>query len=193
MQPGQHVAPPVADFLAHPEAARRGAQVSPVALRRHGSSKEGGDFVDGQQFVVELDGVVGVGHGVLLGGSIDHTGPTRTRERTRLGCKILLVSHIVTRYSVFVIVSFRHKGLERLYRDGSKKGVQAAHVDKLQRILSLLDVAQSSDDLTVPSFRIHPLKGKLVGRWPIWVSGNWRVTFRFVEQDVELVDYQDNH
>ena len=104
-----------------------------------------------------------------------------------------LVARIVTRYSRGVIVSFRHKGLERLYRDGSKKGVQAVHVDKLRRILSLLDVAQSPDDLAIPSFRTHQLRGKLAGHWSIWVNGNWRVTFRFVEQDVELVDYQDEH
>jgi toxin HigB-1 len=92
-----------------------------------------------------------------------------------------------------VIVSFRHKGLEGLYRHGSTKGVQAAHVDKLRRILSALDVAMSPDDLTIPSFRTHPLKGKLAGHWSIWVNGNWRVTFRFVEQDAEFVDYQDYH
>ncbi|WP_408647096.1 type II toxin-antitoxin system RelE/ParE family toxin [Tessaracoccus coleopterorum] len=63
---------------------------------------------------------------------------------------------------VFVIVSFRHKGLERLYRDGSKKGVQATHIPKLLRILSLLDVAQTPDDLAIPSFRTHPSKGT----WP---------------------------
>lgn len=103
------------------------------------------------------------------------------------------VSRIVTRYNSCVIVSFRHKGLEGLYRDGSTKGVQGAHVDKLRRILSVLDVAASPDDLTIPSFRTHPLKGKLAGHWSIWVNGNWRVTFRFVEQDVELVDYQDYH
>ena len=92
-----------------------------------------------------------------------------------------------------VIVSFRHKGLKALYQRGSKKGVQAGHVDKLLRILSALDVAQSPDDLAIPSFRTHPLKGKFAGHWSIWVNGNWRVTFRFVEQDVELVDYQDYH
>ena len=126
---------------------------------------------------------------VLLDGFVAYT----SHERTLSGCAILLVSRIVTRYSICVIVSFRHKGLERLYRDGSKKGVQAAHVDKLRRILSLLDVAQSSDDLTIPSFKTHPLRGKLAGHWSIWVNGNWRVTFRFVDQDVELVDYQDYH
>lgn len=54
-------------------------------------------------------------------------------------------------------------------------------------------MAQGPDDLTIPSFRTHPLKGDLVGYWSIWVNGNWRVTFRFVESDVELVDYQDYH
>ena len=66
-----------------------------------------------------------------------------------------------------VIVSFRHKGLERLYRDGSKKGVQAAHGPKLLRIVSLLDVAQNADDLAIPSFRTHPHQGDLAGHWSI--------------------------
>ena len=92
-----------------------------------------------------------------------------------------------------MIVSFRHKGLEAPYRGRSKKGVQPGHVDKLQRILSALDVALSPEDLIIPSFRTHPLKGELAGHLSIWVNGNWRVTFRFVEQDVELVDYQDYH
>ncbi len=91
------------------------------------------------------------------------------------------------------MVSVRHRALERLYRDGSKVGVQAGHVPKLLRILSELDVAQAPEDLSIPSFRTHRLKGDLAGHWSIWVDGNWRVTFRFVENDVELVDYQDYH
>ena len=90
-------------------------------------------------------------------------------------------------------MSVRHKGLERLDRGGSTKGVQAAHVPKLLRILSLLDVAQSPDDLAIPSFRTNPLTGDLAGYWSILVSGNWQITFRFNETDVELVDYQDYH
>ena len=92
-----------------------------------------------------------------------------------------------------MIVSFRHKGLEQLYRAGSKKGVQAAHGPKLLRILSLLDVTQGPDDLAIPGFRTHPLKADLAGYWSIWVNGNWRITFRFIDSDVELVDYQDYH
>lgn len=92
-----------------------------------------------------------------------------------------------------MIASFQHKGLEALYRTGSKKGVRADHVPKLRRILSALDVAEAPQDLMIPSFRTHDLKGTHAGRWSIWVNGNWRVTFRFVGADVELVDYEDYH
>ncbi|CDN53788.1 Plasmid maintenance system killer [Neorhizobium galegae bv. officinalis bv. officinalis str. HAMBI 1141] len=92
-----------------------------------------------------------------------------------------------------MIVSFRHKGLEAFYRSGTTKGIQAAHAAKLARILGLLDVAVSPEDLNLPGFKLHPLKGNLKGHWSIWVNGNWRVTFRFVSPDVELVDYQDYH
>lgn len=115
------------------------------------------------------------------------------RPRVAWGGRSLLVSCNATRYALLVIVSFRHKGLELLYREGSKKGVQADHVPKPRRILSLLDVAQGPDDLAIPSFRTHQLKGDLAGHWSIWVNGNWRITFRFVDGDVELIDYQDYH
>lgn len=92
-----------------------------------------------------------------------------------------------------MIVGFRHKGLKLLYETGSTKGIQADHAGKLSRILAALDVADSPDELALPSYRLHPLKGKLKGYWSIWVNGNWRVTFRFLGTDVELVDYQDYH
>lgn len=90
-------------------------------------------------------------------------------------------------------MSFHHKGLELLYRDGSKKGIQPVHTAKLTRILAALDVAQNTADLSIPSFRVHELKGALTGYWSIWVNEYWRVAFRFIGQDVELVDYQDYH
>ncbi len=96
-----------------------------------------------------------------------------------------------------MIISFRHKGLEALYRSGSARGVQTAHLPKLNRILSALDAAASPAELNHPGYKLHALKGELKGElkgcWSIWVSGNWRVTFRFVGVDVELVDYQDYH
>ena len=92
-----------------------------------------------------------------------------------------------------MIASFRHKGLESLYKQNSNRGVQAVHAPKLRRILSALDVAQVPRDVDVLGFRMHPLTGKLSDHWSIWVNGNWRVTFRFIDGDVELVDYLDHH
>ncbi len=92
-----------------------------------------------------------------------------------------------------MIVGFRHKGLQAFFETGTTRGVQAAHVKKLRNILGLLDVAADPADMNVPSFRLHPLKGDQIGHWSVWVNGNWRVTFRFVGTDVELVDYQDYH
>ncbi len=60
-------------------------------------------------------------------------------------------------------------------------------------ILTALDVAIAPSDLGLPGFKLHRLKGELKDHWSIWVNGNWRVTFRFVGIDIELVDYQDYH
>ena len=92
-----------------------------------------------------------------------------------------------------MIISFRHKGLEAFYRTGSTKGIQAAHGAKLEMILVMLDAAAKPQELNLPALRLHPLKGDLKGHWSVSVSGNWRVTFRFVGADVELVNYQDYH
>lgn len=92
-----------------------------------------------------------------------------------------------------MVIGFRHKGLERFYRTGSTRGIQAAHANKLRRILGLMDVATEPQDLNLPGFKLHPLKGKQKGRWSIWVNGQWRVTFGFAGNDVELVDYEDYH
>lgn len=67
------------------------------------------------------------------------------------------------------------------------------HSAKLLRILTALDVALTPDELAIPSFRAHLLKGELSGHWSIWVNDAWRVTFRFVDSDVELFGYQDYH
>jgi proteic killer suppression protein len=92
-----------------------------------------------------------------------------------------------------MILSFRHKGLEKLFRTGFARGVRTAHVAKILHILAALDAATTPAELNLPGYKLHALKGDLAGCWSIWVNGNWRVTFRFVGTDVELVDYQDYH
>lgn len=92
-----------------------------------------------------------------------------------------------------MIVSFRHKGLQTLYEKGSRRGIHPEHAAKLIRMLSLLDVASAPDDLALPGYRLHILTGALEDHWSLRVTGNWRVTFRFVGTNVELVDYRDYH
>lgn len=92
-----------------------------------------------------------------------------------------------------MIKSFKHKGLETLYKKGNARGVQAEHVKKLKNILAVLDVAAVPSDADLPGFHLHPLTGDRDGDWSIIVRANWRVTFRFIDTDVELVNYEDYH
>lgn len=92
-----------------------------------------------------------------------------------------------------MIISFQHKGLRLFHETGSTKGIRAEHAKRLARMLPMLDRAQASDDLDIPGWRLHPLKGELKDFWSLTVSGNWRLTFRFVGSDVELLDYLDYH
>ena len=92
-----------------------------------------------------------------------------------------------------MIVSFVHKGLKRFYETGSKAGIQPRHAAKLQRVLSNLDVAERPDDMDFPGYCLHVLEGSRKGVWSVTVQANWRVTFRFIGTDVELVNYEDYH
>jgi len=92
-----------------------------------------------------------------------------------------------------MIRSFRHKGIERFFKTGSKAGIQAQQANRLRIMLTRLDVANRPEDMDAPGWGLHPLKGNLAGHWAVSVSGNWRMTFAFEGADAVLVDYQDYH
>ncbi len=92
-----------------------------------------------------------------------------------------------------MIKSFKHKGLKKFFETGSLAGVQASHATRLRMQLAALDTAQTIEDMDVPGFRLHPLKGTRSGIWSITVSGNWRVTFDFFEGNAYIVNYEDYH
>ena len=72
-------------------------------------------------------------------------------------------------------------------------GIQPAHARRLQMQLAALDTAQTIEDMNIPGFRLHPLKGAERGCWSIWVNGNWRVTFAFENGNAFVLDYEDYH
>jgi proteic killer suppression protein len=92
-----------------------------------------------------------------------------------------------------VIKSFRHKGVERFFRTGSKAGIQAKHAARLRLQLFALNRAKTAADMNAPGWALHPLRHDLAGHWSITVNGNWRLTFTFEGEDVTLVDYRDYH
>lgn len=92
-----------------------------------------------------------------------------------------------------MIKAFKHKGLRIYFETGSTKGIQAAHSKKLRMQLAALDTAHSIDDMDIPGYRLHPLKGERKGLWSISVSGNWRLTFEFADGNVYELDYEDYH
>lgn len=115
---------------------------------------------------------------------------------TRFGngsCGCFFVGCNVTRYSGPVIKSFRHKGLQAFFEQGTKAGIPAAHSPKLARQLARLENAQAPHDMNLPGWGLRMLHGNLSGHWFVAVNGNWRMTFMFEGVNVVLVDYQDYH
>lgn len=92
-----------------------------------------------------------------------------------------------------MIVRFKHRGLEAFFLTGRKAGIQASHAPRLGAMLRRLNEAAKPQDMNLPGWGLHSLKGALKGHWSVWVNANWRLTFRFVGIDVELVNYQDYH
>ena len=92
-----------------------------------------------------------------------------------------------------MIRSFKHKGLERFFLKGTKSGIQVKHAAKLRLILGRLNASVTPKDMDLPGLYLHQLGGKRSEIWSVRVSGNWRVTFRFMEGDAEIVNYEDYH
>jgi proteic killer suppression protein len=92
-----------------------------------------------------------------------------------------------------VIKSFRHRGVEKFFRTGSKAGIQPKHASKLRLQLFALDNARQAVDMSAPGWNLHRLAAELKDHGAVSVSGNWRLTFKFEGEDAVLVDYQDYH
>lgn len=97
----------------------------------------------------------------------------------------------VSHHNASMILGWKHKGLRLFFETGSTSGIRPDHSRRLAHILTVLNRAENPEDLNLPGWRLHQLKGNLSGFWSITVTANWRVIFRFVETDVELVSYLD--
>jgi proteic killer suppression protein len=92
-----------------------------------------------------------------------------------------------------VIRSFRSKVLKRFAETGDASKLSVRNIDRLSRILRALLEASKPEDLDLPGFKFHRLKGELKRRYSVWVSGNYRVTFGWDEKEAIDVDLEDYH
>ena len=92
-----------------------------------------------------------------------------------------------------MIGSFRHKGLKEFFETGSKRGISPGLAARIGRRLDALRAAQELGDIDAHGFDLHRLKGDRQGEWAISVSGNWRITFRFVNGEALDINLEDYH
>ncbi|MEG3979172.1 type II toxin-antitoxin system RelE/ParE family toxin [Microcoleus sp. herbarium8] len=91
-----------------------------------------------------------------------------------------------------IIQTFKNKALERLLREGNAKGIPKELEKRTRARLEVIDTAILIDDIRIPGYDLHELKGDRQGTWSIKVSGNWRITFKFQDNnayDIALEDY----
>ncbi len=91
-----------------------------------------------------------------------------------------------------MILTFKHRGLERFFRKGDHRGIISKSETRIERLLDRLDAAVKPEDMNIPGFKFHGLTGNRKGSYSVTVTGNWRITFRFDGEnaiDINLVDY----
>jgi proteic killer suppression protein len=118
--------------------------------------------------------------------------PVGQSRQPSSGCKVLLDNRQLCLTLRAMIVSFKHRGLKRLFQRGDRSGVRPDLLEGVEDILGRLNEATTPQALNLPGYRLHPLKGELRGFWSVVVRANWRIIFRFEREDafdVELIDY----
>jgi proteic killer suppression protein len=92
-----------------------------------------------------------------------------------------------------MIESIQHKGLKLLWEKNNTSKLPSVQIFKIRMILNLLDNAVDVKDMDFPGSDLHSLKGNLAGFWAVKVNGNYRVMFRFENENAFDVDYIDYH
>ena len=92
-----------------------------------------------------------------------------------------------------MIQSFAHKGLRQLYENDDGRKLPSDMLKRVSLLLHALDQAKVVDELDLPTFKLHALRGDLRGFWAVTVRANWRLVFRFKEGNVLDLDFIDYH
>ena len=98
------------------------------------------------------------------------------------------------------IRSIRHKAIRAIAaspQPRNVKGLDAALVRKIHQQITVLEAAATVRVVaeSFPGWKLHELTPKLPGKWSMWVSGNYRLTFRLDQKSGEItdLDFEDYH
>jgi len=80
-----------------------------------------------------------------------------------------------------------------MFERGDVDRIQPEHRQTVRDILARLNASSTPEDMDIPGFRLHRLKGEYAGYWAVVVRANWRIIFRFSEGHATDVDYIDYH
>ncbi|MEQ1961732.1 type II toxin-antitoxin system RelE/ParE family toxin [Xenorhabdus khoisanae] len=92
-----------------------------------------------------------------------------------------------------MVKSFKHKGLRLFFEKGVSSGINSQHANKLRQRLAVIHDAKEVREINLPGYNLHPLTGDRQGQWSVTISGNWRITFEFIDGDAYIVNYEDYH
>ena len=92
-----------------------------------------------------------------------------------------------------MIRSFKHKGLERFFSKSDHRGIPGVAALRIERMLDKLDASVKPEDMNLPGYKFHSLKGDRKGAYAVTVTGNWRITFEFHGEHAIDVDLEDYH
>jgi toxin HigB-1 len=92
-----------------------------------------------------------------------------------------------------MIRSFKSKKLRILFEEGDRRELPADQISRIENRLSVINEARQVEDINVAGFKLHPLRGDYAGFYAVWITGNWRIVFRFAEGDAYDLDHLDYH
>jgi len=92
-----------------------------------------------------------------------------------------------------MIRNFKTKALEELWRTSQTKKIDAKMRDRILRRLDRLNVTNDVQEMNIPGFQFHALKGFEPTRYTVHVNGAWCITFEFEDGHAFQVSFEQYH
>ena len=91
-----------------------------------------------------------------------------------------------------MIKTFKNKELTSLW-EGARTKIDSRFHKRILERLDALDAASRAEDMNIPGFDFHQLKGFDPTRFTVHVNGPWCITFEFLDGDAYRVDFEQYH